>query len=196
LSLKPWQKAASAATAALALLYGYNVRRNVVEGEKIHGACTSIRRSIDERMTVESLSLLIDDPPALTRDLRAEIDAPCVTIEPRLAWWQWNLGARVPIPADPARAARLEATRLAMITKCVPLFRRMLDASNLTGASPEALTAKASETCDEIASSLRSPTSDAGPPIAVWDWPDRLSALARSLAPDPPEGGAGAPPNR
>ncbi len=198
MSLKPWQKAAGAAATALALVYAYNVRQNIVGGEQIHQACTSIRRSIDERMTVESLSMLVDDPPALTRDLRAEIDAPCITIEPRLAWWQWNLGARVPIPPDPARAARLEAIRIAMITKCVPLFRGMLDASNLTGASPEALAAKASESCDEIAGSLRSPTSDAGPPIPVWDWPDRLSALARSLAPTPesPESGAGAPPNR
>ena len=192
MSLKPWQKAAGAAAFALALLYAYNVRRNVLGGEQIHGACTSIRRSIDERMTVESLALLVDDPPALARDLRAELDAPCVTIEPRLAWWQWNLGARVPIPADPARAARLEATRVAMIAKCVPLFRRMLDASNLTGASPEALAAQASATCDEIAGSLRSPTSDAGPPIPVWDWPDHLSALARSLAPEPPEAAAAA----
>ncbi len=196
MSLKTWQKAVGAAAAALALMYAYNVRQNVAGGEQIHSACASIRRSIDERMTVESLSALVDDPPALARDLRAEIDAPCVTIEPRLAWWQWNLGARVPIPADPARAARLEAARVAMITRCVPLFRRMLDASNLTGASPEALAAKASESCDEIAGSLSSPTSDAGPAIPVWDWPARLSALARSLAPDPPEGGAGAPPNR
>lgn len=197
MSPTPWQKAAGAAAAALALLYGYNVLRNVTGGEQIHGACASIRRSIDERMTVETLSLLVDDPPTLRRDLRAEIDAPCVTIEPRLAWWQWNLGARVAIPPDPARAARLEATRVAMITKCVPLFRRMLDASNLTGASPEALAAQANETCDEIAGSLRSPTSDAGPPIPVWDWPDRLAALALSLAPTPdsPEGGAAAPRN-
>jgi hypothetical protein len=170
--------------AAAALTYGYNVQRNVAGGAQLHTACSSIRRSIDERMKPASLTMLVDDPAALARDLKAEIDAPCVTIGPRLAWWQWNLGVHVPVPPEPARAARLEAARVAMIPRCLPVLRRMLDASNLTGASPESLEATARESCDEIASSLSSPTSEPGPPIAVWDWPDRLSALARSLTPE------------
>ncbi|MEP7126592.1 MAG: hypothetical protein ABJE95_37015 [Byssovorax sp.] len=176
------RNAAIVALAAAALTYGYNVKRNLAGGEQMHAACTSIRRSIDERMKPASLSMLVDDPAALAKDLRAEIDAPCVTIGPRLAWWQWNFGAHVAVPPDPARAARLEAARVAMIPRCVPVVRRMLDASNLTGASPESLDASARDSCDQIAGSLSSPTSEPGPPIAVWDWPDRLSALARSLA--------------
>lgn len=179
------RRAALVAFAAVALTYGYNVQRNVAGGAQLHTACSSIRRSIDERMKPASLAMLVDDPAALARDLRAEIDAPCVTIEPRLAWWRWNLGARVPIPPDPARAARLEAARVAMIPRCIPVVRRMLDASNLTGASPESLDASARDSCDEIAGSLSSPTSEPGPPIPVWDWPERLSALARSLSSSP-----------
>ena len=172
------------AAAAVALTYGYNVQRNVSGGAQLQTACASIRRSIDERMKPASLAMLVDDPAALARDLRAEIDAPCVTIEPRLAWWHWNVGAHVPVPPDPSRAARLEAARVAMIPRCLPVIRRMLDASNLTGASPESLDASARDSCDEIASSLSSPTSEPGPPVAVWDWPDRLTALARSLTPE------------
>ena len=172
------------------------MKRNLDGGAQLHRACASIRRSIDERMKLDSLGILLDDPAAVARDLRAEIDAPCVTIEPELAWWRWNLGARVPIPPDPARAARLEAARVALIPRCVPAMARLLDASNLTGSSPEALEAQARSTCDEIAGSLRSPTSDAGPPIPVWDWPDNLTALARSLAPEAPAPGASAAPDR
>lgn len=176
------RRAVLVVVAATVLTYGYNVQRNVAGGAQLHTACASIRHSIDERMKPASLAMLVDDPAALARDLRAEIDAPCVTIEPRLAWWHWNLGARVPIPPDPGRAARLEAARVAMIPRCIPVIRRMLDASNLTGASPESLDASARDSCDEIASSLSSPTSEPGPPIPVWDWPERLSALARSLS--------------
>jgi hypothetical protein len=179
-------RAAIAGAAVIALTYGYNVQRNVSGGAQLHAACASIRGSIDERMKASSIAQLVDDPAALARDLQAELDAPCVVIEPRLAWWRWNLGVRVPIPPDPVRAARLEAARVAMIPRCVPAVRRMLDASNLTGASPEALDARSREACDGIADSLRSPTSELGPPIPVWDWPDSLSALARSLAPDAP----------
>lgn len=182
LSPETKRRAAFAVLAAVALTYGYNVQRNVSGGAQLHTACASIRRSIDERMKLSSLAMLVDDPAALARDLRAEIDAPCVTIEPRLAWWHWNLGVHLPVPPDPARAARLEAARVAMIPRCVPVVRRMLDAANLTGASPESLDASARDSCDDIAGSLSSPTSEPGPPIAVWDWPDRLSALARSLA--------------
>lgn len=45
---------------------------------------------------------------------------------------------------------------------------------------------QARATCHEIAGSLRSPTSEPGPPVPVWDWPDRLTALAQSLVPEPP----------
>ena len=179
-------RAAVAAVAAIALTYGYNVQRNREGHAQLHAACTSIRRSIDERMKVDSLSMLLDDPAAVARDLRAEIDAPCVTIEPQLALWRWNLGRRVPIPPEPARAARLEAARVAMVPRCIPVVHRLLDSSNLTGSSPEALGVQARATCDEIAGSLRSPTSEPGPPVPVWDWPDRLSALAQSLAPEAP----------
>ena len=179
-------RAAVAAVAAIALTYGYNVQRNLDGGAQLHAACTSIRRSIDERMKADSLSMLLEDPAGVARDLRAEIDAPCVTIEPQLAWWRWNLGRRVPIPPDPARAARLEAARVAMVPRCIPVVHRLLDSSNLTGSSPEALEVQARATCVEIAGSLRSPTSEPGPPVPVWDWPDRLTALARSLAPEAP----------
>lgn len=195
MSLRTWQKAAGVAAAALALTYGYNVQRNRAGQAQIHTACVTIRRSIDERMKLSSLGMLIDDPAALAADLRAELDAPCVTIEPRLAWWQWNLGASVPIPPDPARAARLDAARVTMIARCVPAMQRLLDGTNLTGASPEALLATATETCDQIGGSLRPPTSEAGPPIPVWDWPDRLSALARSLAEGAPPDSATASPH-
>ncbi len=175
-----------AAVAAVTLTYGYNVQRNRDGHAQLESACASIRRSIDERMKGDSLSMLLDDPAALARDLRAEIDAPCVAIEPQLAWWRWNLGRRVPIPPDPARAARLEAARVAMIPRCIPVVHRLLDSSNLTGSSPEALEVQARATCHEIAGSLRSPTSEPGPPVPVWDWPDRLTALAQSLVPEPP----------
>lgn len=180
------RRAVIAAVAAIALTYGYNVQRNLDGGAQLHGACASIRRSIDERMKLDSLSMLLDDPAALSRDLRAEIDAPCVTIEPQLAWWRWNLGRRAPIPPDPARAARLEAARVAMVPRCIPVIHQRLDASNLTGASPEALEAQARTICNDIAGSLRSPTSEPEAPVPVWDWPDRLTALARSLAPEAP----------
>jgi hypothetical protein len=193
-SARTTRLAAGVALAALALTYGYNVQRNFDGRAEVHDACVSIRRSIDERMKVESLAMLVDDPPALARDLRAEIDAPCVTIEPRLAWWRWNLGAHVPIPPDPARAARLEDTRVKMIAKCIPVIQRLLDASNLTGASPEALDAQARDTCDEIGASLHPPTSEGDAPIPVWDWPDRLAALARSLAPEAPSSAPRDPP--
>lgn len=190
------RRAVIAAIAAIALTYGYNVQRNLDGGAQLHGACASIRRSIDERMKGDSLSMLLEDPAAVTRDLRAEIDSPCVTIEPQLAWWRWNLGRRVPIPPDPARAARLEAARVAMIPRCIPVVHRLLDSSNLTGSSPEALEVQARATCDEIAGSLRSPTSEPGPPVPVWDWPDRLTALARSLAPEAPAHGSSPAPDR
>ena len=181
----PTSIAAAILVVGAALTYGYNVQRNVAGGAQLHTACASIRHSIDQRMKPASLAMLVEDPAALARDLRAEIDAPCVAIEPRLAWWRWNLGVVVPVPRDPARAARMEAARVAMIPRCVPVVRRMLDASNLTGASPEALDAQSRDSCDEIAGSLSSPTNDAGPPSAVWEWPDRLSALARSLTTEP-----------
>lgn len=180
------RRAIIAAIAAIALTYGYNVQRNVDGGAQLHGACASIRRAIDERMKLDSLSALLDDPAALARDLRAEIDAPCVTIEPQLAWWRWNLGRSAPIPPDPARAARLEAARVAMVPRCIPVIQQRLDASNLTGASPEALEAQARSICSDIAGSLRSPTSEPEAPVPVWDWPDRLTALARSLSPEAP----------
>ncbi len=179
-------RAAIAAVAAIALTYGYNVKRNLDGGAQLHAACTSIRRSIDERMKLDSLSTLFDDPAALARDLRAENDAPCVTIEPQLAWWRWNLGRQVPIPPEPARDARLEAARVAMIPRCISALHRHLDASNLTGSSPEALEVQARATCNQIAGSLRSSMSEPGPPIPVWDWPDNLTAMARSLAPEAP----------
>ncbi|MFS8066233.1 MAG: hypothetical protein ACMG6S_07655, partial [Byssovorax sp.] len=80
----------------------------------------------------------------------------------------------------------LEAARVAMIPRCITALHRRLDASNLTGSSPEALEVQARATCDEIAGSLRSPMSDPGPPIPVWDWPDSLTAMARSLTPAAP----------
>jgi hypothetical protein len=189
-------RAVIAALAAITLTYGYNVQQNREGQAQLHAACTSIRRSIDERMKVDSLSMLLDDPAAVARDLRAEIDAPCVTIEPQLAWWRWNLGRRVPIPPEPGRAARLEAARVAMVPRCIPVLHRLLDSSNLTGSSPEALEVQARATCDEIAGSLRSPTSEPGPPVPVWDWPDRLTALARSLAPEAPTPSSNPAPDR
>lgn len=178
-------RAVVAVVAAATLTYGYNVQRNRDGQAQLHTACASIRRSIDERMKADSLSMLLDDPAALARDLRAEIDAPCVAIEPQLAWWRWNLGRSVPIPPDAERTARLEAARVAMIPRCIPVVHRLLDSSNLTGSSPEALEAQARTTCTEIAGSLHSPMNEPGPPIPVWDWPDRLTSLARSLIPEP-----------
>ena len=75
-------RAAIAAVAAITLTYGYNVQRNREGQAQLHAACTSIRLSIDERMKGDSLAMLLEDPAAVTRDLRAELDAPCVTIEP------------------------------------------------------------------------------------------------------------------
>src|SRR5262249_11522107 len=137
-SKRRWRAAGIAAGIALAVAYGDDVQRNVNGEARAQAACGKILAGMDQRMKPEARAPVVDDPRALVRDLRDEMEAPCVALAPRLRWWQWNYGATMTVPIDPGRNARLDAARRTMLERCPAVMRKTIGSVNIFGTLEDA----------------------------------------------------------
>jgi hypothetical protein len=164
------------AVAAVAGPVGYNAARNAQARRSATEGCAAARAALGAVLTAQSAKLLFEgDAPAVSADLRANIDDGCAFLDERLVWWRWNAGVQVSLPRDVAREARMNQAVEAARVRCPGTVRALFAELKVEGAAVEEAVTKLCGGLGSLAPSQMAPASP-------WELAERYGAIAKAQA--------------
>jgi len=158
------------AVAAVGGTFGYNAAKNAQARRTAREGCAAARAALDAVLTDRSARLLFEsDAPAVTADLRADLEGGCAFLDERLAWWRWNGGVELALPRDAARAERLSKAVAAARLRCPGTVRALFAELKVEKAAVE-------EAVTKLCGGLRSLTPGPMAPSSPWELAERYGA--------------------